>query len=48
MVEAYDRMGLTELRDDAKKVIAKNYPGDPFGEAGKNRVRTWYKPWTYW
>ena len=48
LVESYDRMGMTELRDDAKKVIAKNYPADPFGEAGKNRVKTWYKPWTYW
>jgi outer membrane protein assembly factor BamD len=48
MIEAYDRMEMTELRDDAKKVLAKNYPSDPLAEAGKNRQRTWYKPWTYW
>lgn len=45
MVEAYDRMGLTDLRDDAKKVLAKNYPADPLGEAGRNRVRPWWKLW---
>ena len=48
MVESYDRMGMTELRDDAKKVLARNYPAAPLGEEGKNRQRTWYKPWTYW
>ena len=48
MVEAYDRMGMGELRDDTKKVLAKNYPGDPLSEQGKNRNRVWYKPWTYW
>lgn len=45
MVEAYDRMGLTDLRDDAKKVLAKNYPADPLGAAGRNRVRPWWKLW---
>jgi len=45
MVEAYDRMGLTDLRDDAKKVLAKNYPAAPLGEAGRNRVRPWWKLW---
>src|SRR5689334_2157307 len=29
MIEAYDRMGLKDLRDDTKKVLAKNYPEDP-------------------
>lgn len=48
MVESYDRMGMTELRDDAKKVLARNYPSARLGEEGKNRQKTWYKPWTYW
>ncbi len=26
MIEAYDRMGMTELRDDAKRVLNKNFP----------------------
>ncbi len=45
MVEAYDHMGMTELRDDAKKVLAKNYPADPLGQSGKNRWGSWWKFW---
>ncbi len=35
MVEAYDRMGLKELRDDSKKVLAKNYPRGSAHRAGE-------------
>ena len=45
MIEAYDRMGMTELRDDAKKVLVKNFPADPMGQSGKNRFGTWWKFW---
>ena len=46
MVEAYDRMGLKELRDDTKKVLAKNYPADPLTTQGKNRASSpWWKFW---
>jgi len=49
MIEAYDRMGMKELRDDTKRVLAQNYPGDPLTAAGRNSTgRTWWKPWTYW
>lgn len=46
MVESYDRMGLGELRDDAKKVLAKNYPQDRMIEPGRNRATSsWWKFW---
>ena len=46
LVEAYDRMGMAELRDDAKKVLARNFPGDPLGQAGQNRASSpWWKIW---
>ena len=45
MVEAYDRMGMKDLRDDTKKVLAKNYPADPLGAEGKNRGTAWWKFW---
>lgn len=45
MVEAYDRMGMTDLRDDAKRVLARNFPGDPLGEAGRNTTKPWWKFW---
>ncbi|MBK8323682.1 MAG: outer membrane protein assembly factor BamD [Betaproteobacteria bacterium] len=48
MVEAYDRMGMVELRDDAKKVLAKNYPGDRMGEAGSNRAKSGFLGWPWW
>lgn len=48
MVEAYDRMGMVELRDDAKKVLAKNYPGDRMGEEGANRTKRGILGWPWW
>ena len=45
MVEGYDRMGLTDLRDDAKKVLALNYPGDPMAQEGKNTTSWLRWPW---
>ena len=45
MVEGYDRMGMQDLRDDTKKVLAKNYPADPLGQEGRNRTRSWWQFW---
>jgi outer membrane protein assembly factor BamD len=45
MIEAYDRMGMSELRDDARKVLVKNFPGDPMTREGKNRAGPWWKFW---
>ena len=45
MVEAYDRMGMKELRDDSKRVLVKNFPEDPLGRSGKNRGGSWWKFW---
>jgi outer membrane protein assembly factor BamD len=45
IIESYDRMGLTELRDDARKVLAKNFPADRMAKEGQNRVKPWWKFW---
>ena len=45
MIEGYDRMGMKELRDDAKKVLAKNFPTDPLAQQGRNRAGAWWKFW---
>lgn len=45
MVEAYDRMGVPQLRDDAKRVLAKNYPDDRLAKEGTNRARAWWRFW---
>jgi outer membrane protein assembly factor BamD len=45
MIEAYDRMGMTELRDDARKVLAKNFPADRMAKEGQNRSKSWWQFW---
>ena len=45
MVEGYDRMGLADLRDDAKKVLAHNYPEAKLAQEGRN-TSSWFRwPW---
>jgi outer membrane protein assembly factor BamD len=31
LVQSYDRLGLTQLRDDAERVLRKNYPDSRIG-----------------
>jgi outer membrane protein assembly factor BamD len=45
MVEAYDRMGNAALRDDARKVLAQNFPAERMAKIGQNRVKPWYQFW---
>ncbi len=45
LVEGYDRMGMADLRDDAKRVLAQNYPGDPMSGEGRNRTNWLGWPW---
>jgi len=48
LVQAYDRLGLNILRDDAERVMKKNFPGSRYfkGDAGKPG-RSWWRPWTW-
>jgi outer membrane protein assembly factor BamD len=48
LVEAYDKLGLNVLRDDAERVMKKNFPESPYlkGNAGKPS-RSWWRPWTW-
>jgi outer membrane protein assembly factor BamD len=44
MVEAYDKLGLTQLRDDAQRVLDKNFPNSNYSlEARKEKH--WWKFW---
>ncbi|MBC7665786.1 MAG: outer membrane protein assembly factor BamD, partial [Caulobacter sp.] len=43
MVSAYDRLGLTLLRDDAQRVLDKNFPTSAFTVENKNKA--WWKLW---
>ncbi len=43
MVLSYDRLGLTQLRDDAQRVLDKNFPNSSFAEINKKKV--WWRLW---
>jgi outer membrane protein assembly factor BamD len=49
MVQAYDALGMTDLRDDAKRVLAQN-PGSPADalvapEIAATTKKTWWQFW---
>jgi outer membrane protein assembly factor BamD len=43
VVQSYDKLGLTELATDSRKVLAVNYPGDRV--AATRVARPWWKIW---
>jgi len=45
MVTAYDKIGLTDLRDDANRVMRKNFPDSRFYQEGLTRKTAWWKLW---
>jgi outer membrane protein assembly factor BamD len=46
LVQAYDRLGLTGLRDDADRVLRQNYPATTFYANGLgNKKSPWWQPW---
>ncbi|QTN25386.1 outer membrane protein assembly factor BamD [Rhizobacter sp. AJA081-3] len=46
MVQSYDRLGLNDLRDDAQRVLAKNFPNSRFASQGlTTRERPWWQIW---
>jgi outer membrane protein assembly factor BamD len=46
LMRSYDALGMTELRDDARRVMEKNYPGSEFLTKGsKSSQDPWWKFW---
>lgn len=45
MVNAYDKLGMTDLRDDAERVMRKNFPNSHYFAAGLDRKQPWWKLW---
>jgi len=46
MVESYGKLGLTQLRDDADRVLRSNFPSSPFITQGLTaREKPWWKIW---
>jgi outer membrane protein assembly factor BamD len=47
MVESYDKLGLTQLRDDARRVLDKNFPTSAYGSNGAVAKAPWWKIWKH-
>ena len=45
MIKAYDALGLTTLRDDAERVMHKNFPHSVYLAQGLERKQAWWKLW---
>lgn len=46
MAQSYDRLGLTDLRDDADRVLRRNFPDTAFHAGGvTTRKRSWWQIW---
>jgi len=45
MVRSYDALGMTELRDDARRVLDKNYPETLYLSGGPKQEKSWWKFW---
>jgi outer membrane protein assembly factor BamD len=45
MVKAYDAMNLPQLRDDAERVMRKNYPDSVYFSGGPKKSEPWWKFW---
>ena len=47
LVRAYDALGMGDLRDDAKRVLLKNFPATEYLSAGgpKKRDAPWWRIW---
>jgi outer membrane protein assembly factor BamD len=48
LVKAYDALGLKDLRDDAERVMLKNFPNSPYltGRGGQ-RSTPWWQLWNW-
>jgi outer membrane protein assembly factor BamD len=44
-VKAYDALGMTELRDDADRVMHKNFPHSAYYARGLDKKSAWWKLW---
>jgi outer membrane protein assembly factor BamD len=45
IVRAYDQLGMNDLRDDAERVMRKNFPDSVYYARGLERPEPWWKLW---
>jgi outer membrane protein assembly factor BamD len=46
MIKSYDALNMSEMRDDTRRVLEKNYPNTPYLTQGfKSKTQPWWKFW---
>jgi outer membrane protein assembly factor BamD len=45
LVQAYDALGLKDLRDDADRVMRKNFPNSIYYAGGPDKSGSWWRLW---
>ena len=45
MVVAYDKLKLTDLRDDAQRVLTLNFPNSKYSKGVSTEGKAWYRFW---
>jgi len=45
LYQSYDRLGLTQLRDDTLRILEKNYPNSPLLYPQNATKKSWWKLW---
>ena len=45
MVKAYDQLGMNDLRDDAERVMRKNFPNSVYYTRSLERKEAWWRLW---
>lgn len=46
MSQSYDKLGMTDLRDDALRILNKNFPGSPWlAGSGPKENKAWWRFW---
>jgi outer membrane protein assembly factor BamD len=45
MKQAYDKLGLADLREDAQRVLEKNFPQSPYLKGDVRRYAPWWRVW---
>ncbi|HTY98623.1 MAG TPA: outer membrane protein assembly factor BamD [Rhodocyclaceae bacterium] len=45
LVKAYDALGMNDLRDDAERVMRRNFPDSEYYKRGLDKNEPWWKLW---
>jgi outer membrane protein assembly factor BamD len=45
MIRAYEALGLKDLRDDAERVMRRNFPDSDWFRAGPSAESSWWRIW---